>query len=143
MRLESCKHFDSEEFIKNLKKWRKEKEKYVEQLEALSELPAFDNKSGVRSSGISDPTANQTMDRLRLEFEIEDIEWCEEAYRYGLSKLSEEERELLLMFFEPKKPIWREIEDYTEKNFISRMTTYTRRREVIRKLNSIIEERFF
>lgn len=142
MRLESCKHFDSEEFIKNLKKWRIEKEKYIEQLEALSELPSVDNKSGVHSSEISDPTAKQTMDRLRLEFEIEDIEWCEEAYRYGMGKLSEEERELLLMFFEPKKPIWREIEDYTEKKFISRMTTYTRRRDAIRKLNNIIEEKY-
>ena len=55
MRLESCRRFDTEKFIKNLREWRKDREKLLAELESLSELPSVNNESGVRSSEISKP----------------------------------------------------------------------------------------
>ena len=77
MRLESCRHFDTEMFIKQLKVWRKEKEKLQEQLNNISLLPSGNNESGVHSTDISDPTSRLAIKRLELIEQIEDIEQCE------------------------------------------------------------------
>ena len=142
MRLEDSKHFNAEEFIKNLKKWRRDKEKYLSLLDEIPELPSISNDSGVRSSEISDPTARQAIKRMEIESEIEDIERCEEAYEYAMNKLEESERELMRAFFEPKKPIWREVEEYTQKHYISPMTMYNQRLKVLKKFAQIIEKKY-
>ena len=142
MRLESCRHFDTEMFIKQLKIWGKEKERLKERLEDIPLLPSLNNESGVRSTDISEPTARLALKRLEITEQIEDIERCERVYEIAKSHLTPEERELFEMFFEPKEPIWRAIEKYEREKYTSRMNIYRERRRVLKKLDEVIATEF-
>ena len=143
MRLESCRHFDTEKLIKHLKEWRKEREKYLAELEGMTELPSVNNPSGVRSSDISRPTEAQAVRRIEIETEIADIDECIGVYEYAKAQLSPEEREVFTRFFEPSKPIWKEIDEYTHGNYTNRIEMYRRRWRILDKLDKIIEDKFF
>jgi len=137
MRLESCKHFDTELFIKQLKIWKKEKEKLMERLEEISVLPSVNN-NGIRSSEVSDPTAKLAIKRLEIEENIKDIERCEAIYEVAKKSLTKEELEVFELFFEPDKPIWKGIDDYTYSHYTSRMCLYRERRKILEKLDRLI-----
>lgn len=142
MRLESCRHFDTEMFIKQLKVWRKEKEKLQEQLNDITLLPSFNNESGVRGTDISDPTSRLAIKRLSIIEQIEDIEQCERVYDIAKSHLTPEELDIFKVFFEPKEPIWRGIDRYAQGNYTSRMNVYRRRRKILEKLDRLIANEF-
>ena len=142
MRLESCRHFDTELFIKQLKVWKKEKEKLAERLEEIPLLSSTQNESGVRGSDISEPTARLAMMRIEITDQIKDIERCEKIYELAKSRLTPEELEIFQMFFEPKKPIWKAIDEYSGGNYVCRGIIYKRRRHVLEKLDIIIGEYF-
>ena len=143
MRLESCRHFDTEKFVKHLKEWRKEREMYLTELEGMTELPSVNNPSGVRSSEISKPAEAQAVRRIEIETEIADIDECIGVYEYAKAQLSPEEREVFTRFFEPSKPIWKEIDEYTHGNYTNRIELYRRRWRILDKLDKIIEDKFF
>jgi hypothetical protein len=143
MRLESCRHFDTERLIKQLKEWRKEREKLITELEGMSELPSVNNPTGVRSSEISKPAENMAVRRLEIETEITDIDECIGVYEYAKAQLSPEEREVFTRFFEPTKPIWKEIDEYTHGNYTNRIEMYRRRWRILDKMDKIIEDKFF
>ena len=143
MRLETCRHFDTEKFIKLLKEWREEREKYLKELESMTELPSVNNPSGVRSSNISKPAETQAVRQIEIETEIADIDECIGVYEYAKAHLSPEEREVFTRFFEPTKPIWKEIDEYTHGNYTNRIEMYRRRWRILDKLDRIIEEKFF
>lgn len=139
MRLESCKRFDAEMFIKLLKSWREEKKKLQMELEEIPLLPSSVNESGVRGSDISEPTARLALRRLEILQNIEDIERCEAAYERAKAHLTSEELEIFNMFFEPKKPIWKAIDEYSGGNYVCRGIVYQRRRKVLEKLDRILD----
>ena len=143
MRLETCRHFDTERFIKNLKYWREEREKLLAELESMSELPSVNNPTGVRSSDISTPAEAHAVRRLEIVDEIDDIDECIGVYEYAKAQLSPEELEVFTRFFEPKKPIWKEIDEYTHGNYTNRIEMYRRRWRILAKLDRVIEDRFF
>ena len=143
MRLESCRHFDTERLIKQLKEWRKERERLIAELEGISELPSVNNPTGVRSSEISKPAENMAVRRLEIETEITDIDECIGVYEYAKAQLSPEEREVFTRFFEPTKPIWKEIDEYTHGNYTNRIEMYRRRWRILDKMDKIIEDKFF
>lgn len=142
MILETYKHFNTEEFIKSLKTLKKTRKKLVEELEAISEIPAVENKTGIRSSTISDLTGRQALRRIEIEARISDIDLCLSAYEYAKAKLIPQEREVIELFFEPKKPIWREIEDYTAKHYVCRDKVYRTRRIALYNMGAFISEKF-
>ena len=142
MRLETCRHFDTEMFIKQLKKWEKEKEKLQEQLDNISLLPSINNDSGVRGTDISDPTSRLALKRLELIEQIEDIEECERVYEVAKGFLTPEELEIFKVFFEPKEPIWRGIDRYAQGNYTCRMNVYRQRRKILDKLDRLIAHEF-
>lgn len=143
MRLESCRRFDTELFIKRLKEWKQDRENLLREMESISELPSVNNESGVRSSEISKPVEKQSVQEIDIESEISDIDECIGVYEYAKAQLSPEEREVFERFFEPKKPIWKEIDEYTHGNYTNRIEMYRRRWRILEKMDKIIEEKFF
>lgn len=143
MRLETCRRFDTELFIKRLKEWRKDREKLITELNSISELPSVNNPSGVRSSNISKPAEAQAVRKIEIEAEIADIDECIEVYDIAKAHLTPEEKEVFNRFFEPTKPIWKEIDEYTHGNYTNRIEMYRRRWRILEKLDRIIEEKFF
>lgn len=140
MRLQSCKHFNPEEFMKNLKGWRKEKERLQDELDSISELPSINNITGVRGSEISDPTSTQALRRMKLQIEIDDIEICEQAYEYAMTKLTQDEQDIIKGFFEPKMPIWRFVRQWEKEHFVGTTMVYKARRLALKRFGEIIEE---
>lgn len=142
MRLESCRRFDTERFIKQLKVWREEKKKLQEKLESMPLLPSTQNESGIRGGDVSDPTARLAIKRLEIIEQIEDIERCEKVYDLAKARLTPEELEIFQLFFEPKKPIWKAVDDYSGGNYVCRGIVYKRRRLLLEKLDRIIGSYF-
>ncbi len=138
MRLENCYHFDTEMFIRQLRTWRDEKKKLQAELDAITLLPSMNNESGVRGSDISEPTARIALRRMEITSQIDDIEECEAMYERAKGYLTPEELEIFQMFFEPKKPIWKSIDEYSGGNYVCRGLIYKRRRQVLEKLDGII-----
>lgn len=139
MRFESCKRFDVELFVKLLKNWREEKKRLQRELEEISLIPSNINESGVRGSEISEPTARLAIRRLEILQDIEDIERCEAAYERAKTHLTTEELEIFKMFFEPSKPIWKAIDEYSGGNYVCRGIVYQRRLKVLEKLERILD----
>lgn len=142
MTLESYNHFNAEEFVKSLKRMRKTRKRLVEELESVLELPAVDNNTGVKGSSISDPTARQAVRRTEIDAKIAEIDACLNAYSYAKSKLPEDEREIIELFFESKDPIWKGVERYMEGHYVCRDKVYRLRRVALANLGTIIASKF-
>ena len=142
MRLESCEEFNIEKFIKNINgKWKEEKKQLQEQLDSITELPSIENQSGVRGTEKSDPTSKQAILRMKIEHDIEDIEWCEKVYEMAKQRLPDTERELFNGFFESKgkKAMWKFVEEQCEKNHTTQSSIYRKRQEILDKYKDIVE----
>ena len=142
MVLDEYKRFNAEMFLKGRKSRLEEKKRLQGQLDALSELPSVDNKTGVRSSVPSDPTANHAAAELELINRIEDIDICEEAYEYGMSRLTEDEQKLIKGFFEPKMPIWKFVRKWENEHYMGTTSVYKERRLALEKFSSEIEKKW-
>ena len=140
MRLEDYRRFDAELFLNDKKIWQERKKRLQSELDALSALPAVNNESGVRGSDISDPTASAASKKWELTNAIMEIEICEDAYRYSLSQLEPEEKELILGFFEPKIPIWKFRQRWQLSHGMGDTKMYKERSRILRKISDIIEE---
>lgn len=140
MRLDDYKHFVAEEFIKDLPKAKARKEELLSRLRELSELPAIDNSTGIRGGDVSDPTAKQATERLKIICEIESIEECERAYDYALARLTEMEREFFLDFTDPfqsKRKVW---ETWKKKYYMEDTALYNVRRRILDKFGGLIDD---
>ncbi len=142
MRLQGCKRFNPEEFLKNLNGWREEKKRLQEELNSMSELPSVNNITGVRGSDISDPTSAQAFRRMKIQKEIEDIEICEQAYEYAMKKLTQDEQDILKGFFEPSMPIWKFVRKWEKEHFVGTTLVYKARRLALNRFSEIIEETY-
>lgn len=138
MRLESCRHFDTEMFIKRLREWRVEKKKLEQRLAEIPLLPSKGVESGIRGSDVSEPTARIALQRMEITDQIKDIERCERIYDLAKSRLTPDELEIFQIFFEPKKLISTAVDEYSGGNYVCRGIVYKRRRQVLDKLDRII-----
>lgn len=138
-RLENCNHFNAEEFIKNQKKWKKEKKRLLMKLDAISEIPSIENKSGVRGTGISDQTARQAILREPILQDLKDIERAEEAYNVMKSKLTDDEKEIIEGFFESRKPNWLFVSKWEKSHYMSQTSVYNERKRILKKIESIMD----
>lgn len=138
--LESFSHFNAEEFIKELKRLRKEKKKLQKKLEEISELPSIDNKSGIKGTEISNPTLNQVIKREKIREKIDEIERMERAYSYAKSKLTKDEKKLLEGFFESRSPNWRFVSKWQGEHYMGSTKTYTERKRVLRKIEALLDD---
>ena len=134
--------FDAVSFLKDSKKWEKEKRKKQEELDAITELPGMSNDSPSRSGKISDTVFNVTAQRERLEFEISRINTYQQALCYARKMLTEAQNEVIDVFFFRSGYIPPLIEKYGSKYALCRSDVYRARREALDRLSYIIEERY-
>jgi hypothetical protein len=117
-----------------------EKKKLEDLLEETVQLSSVNNESGVRSGNISETTATQAIRRIQLKEKIQEIERCEEAHKTALSKLSEDDVELLDGFFNPKMPIWQFRIKYAETHFMGDTLIYKHRKQALKRYAKEIEK---
>lgn len=139
MRLDDFRHFVADEFISELHKSKAKKDDLLSQLSEISELPGLSNETGIRGSGVSDPTASSASKRIKILAEIESIEECERAYDYAMSKLDPEERELIEDFTDPYSIKWKVCEKWKRKLYVSDTTLYEIRKKILVKIGESID----
>lgn len=142
MRLDDYKHFVAEEFIKDLRNAKIRKEELLTRLSEISELPAIENETGVRSGDISDPTAKAAAARIKILIEIEEIKECEEAYEYALECLPPTEREFFLDFTDPfqsKRKVW---EKWKRRFYLEDTALYGVRNRILAKFGQLIDNHY-
>lgn len=134
--------FDAVSFLKDSKKWEEEKRRKQEELDAITEILGMSNDSPSRSGKVSDPVYNVAAQRERLEIEISRICMYQQALCYARKMLSDEQNEVIDVFFFRSGYIPPLIEKYGLKHALCRSDVYKARREALDELSHIIEERY-
>ena len=135
--------FDTNMFLKKSKYWPMEKAKLKKELDEMPELPSTENKSGVRSGNISDMTGQMAMRRLEIEAQIEEIELYEEMLRYGLSVLSEDEKDVINGFYFDGRAIGTFVWKYGRKSGICKDYVYAKRNRALKKMGDALLKKYY
>ena len=135
--------FPIEDFLKESKKWKEEKDRLQKEMDNLSFLPSVDNKTGVRSGDISNLTAQIALRRLEIQAEIEDILLNEEMLRYARKRLTKDENRLIDGFYYPKKKIGVFVQEYGQEKGLGKNLVYEERARALEKMRMIIESEYY
>ena len=135
--------FDIKAFLKASRHWKEDKEKLQQKMDALLTLTSTENNSRVRSSNISDITAQTATRRLQIQAEIEEILLNEEMLKYALKRLTEDERTVVNGFFYPKKPIGIFVQEYGYAHGLGKNLVYAEREKVLDKMRMMIEAEYY
>ena len=139
MKLTDFVGFNAEKFLSSRNRWLEKKKELEMALAEISELPSHNDESGVRGSGISDPTQRQTSRILEIKEKISEIDALEETYHKAIESLDEEGQFLIKGFFEPKMEQWKFVRLAERKYGRKRSRVYDKRREAINKIAEYVE----
>lgn len=133
--------FNAQKFIRESGTWEQRKKDLLQELDGITEIRVVDN-SPVRSGKLNDSTANVAMQRDRIQHQIERIEEYEAILQYAFGRLSDEQKEVIQLFFYSRGYIARLVRKFAEKYHISEREVYRRRREALTLISQIITDRF-
>lgn len=135
--------FDTVAFLKDSKTWGGKKSKLLQELEFMSELPSVNNESGVRSGKISKPAETMAMRRIKLKEQIEEIERNEEMLRYGMSTLTDSEKELVVGLYISDRRNGIVVWEWGRKHGLNKDYVYEELHKILREMGDKIEARFY
>ena len=135
--------FDTVAFLKDSKTWGGKKSKLLQELEFMSELPSVNNESGVRSGKISKPAETMAMRRIKLKEQIEEIERNEEMLRYGMSTLTDSEKELVVGLYISDRRNGSVVWEWGRKHGLNKDYVYEELHKILREMGDKIEARFY
>ena len=133
--------FNAQKFIRESGTWEQRKKDLLQELDGITEIRGVDN-SPVRSGKLNDSTANVAMQRDRIQHQIERIEEYEAILQYAFGRLSDEQKEVIQLFFYSRGYIARLVRKFAGKYHISEREVYRRRREALTLISQIITDRF-
>ena len=130
--------FNVELFLKEAKKWGREKKKLTAELDSVLELTAITN-SEVHSGKISDPTSNAANKRMKISTEIKRLDNYQRILEYGLSHITTEQRDLIENFYlKQGVRLNRVVDDYCNELDVSPRTVYRMKKLAVRAFESIV-----
>ena len=135
--------FDTVAFLKDSKLWGSKKARLQQELEFMSELPSVNNESGVRSGKISKPAETMAMRRMRLKEQIAELERNEEMLRYGMSTLTNDEKELVVGLYMTDRRNGIVVWEWGRKHGLNKDYVYEELRKTLREMGDKIEARFY
>ena len=135
--------FNIEKFLKASAEWDTKLEILEQNLEDIPYLPSSNNETGIRGSNISEPPYTITLQRQKIQAQIDEIKRYKEMLDYGMKRLTEDERALIDGFFYPKRPIGIFVEQYGRKYGIRERGVYEKRKRVLEKLRWDIESKYY
>lgn len=135
--------FNTHAFLMQSRKWDDKKKRLEEELKELPELPAIENKTGVRSGKISDLTKQTAMKRIELEEKIKEIDHNKEMLEYGLSTLGEQERELIDGLYFSSRSNSAFVQEYGYKHAMCISYVYVKRKQILNDMGDKIIEKFY
>ena len=102
--------FFAEKLFADRPEWRRKRRQKERELESARSLNAV-SQSEVHSGNISKPTESMAFDAMRLEDEIKKYENYEYIVEYGLSHITQEERDVLEAFYFTKGKMMNKLVD--------------------------------
>lgn len=134
------KEFFAENLFADRDEWRRERREKEAELKAVRELKAI-SQSEVHSGNISNPTQNSTFAAMRIEEEISKYEYYEYVVEYGLSHISQEDREIIETFYFTKHKMKSAlIDNLCHKLSIEPRQVYYRKRNAIYNFVDAVRE---
>lgn len=131
--------FDSKKFLKESKRWEKEKEKLLEEMAELAELQKKGESNG-KSQSISDNTAGAVIDRQRLQRQVDRLDNYQQALNYAWKHLSDEQREALTALFFTNGIMSHNVSDCAQKLAVCVDKVYKLSREALEEVADLVEE---
>ena len=130
--------FNPDKFLKDARKWAKEKRDSQKQLDSILELSAVSNTE-VHTNNISDPTRDTAIKKLMLEAEIDRLDNYQCILEYGLSRIDELERKLLNAFYWSDTYLNRIVDDFCNDLDCSPRHVYKLKRKALDHFAQSIE----
>lgn len=137
--LKEYRIFSSALFLKESKTWRKKISQLKLELVNMPELPAIES-SGVQSSNISNMTQQQALKRADITEEIAKYARLLEIREIALSRLSEEQRELINGFYFGHRHISAFVTEFGMKHYVCDTLVYRMRNEALDNIAQTLEE---
>lgn len=109
------------------------------ELQKILELSAIEG-SEVRGSNISSPTEDTAVKRVDLAMQIAVLERMGELVEKALNKLTDQQREIIDVFFFKKGLTGYNVQEYADKNYMSIASVYRERRQALNEFAEIYEE---
>lgn len=135
--------FNTHAFLKESKHWEEKRREILLKLEEISELPAIDNKTGIKSGKISDLTKQTAMKKIELEGELKKIDRNEEMLQYALGTLDGRERALIDGFYFSRKQRSIFVWEYGRKYGLCKDYVYAERERILKELGNRIIEKYY
>lgn len=139
--MEEFVEFNAVKFLNASKAWAREKKALQQEMDSITELKGMEN-SPVRSGKISDSVASVAIARERIEKEISRIEDYETALTNSLNNLTEDEFNVIQLFFFSRGNIAPLIRKFGETYGFSQAGTYRLRRIALDHLTEIITAKY-
>lgn len=133
--------FNVSKFLRESGTWERRKQELMDELDGITEIRGVDN-SPIRSGKLNDSTSAVAIQRDRIKQQITRIERYQVAIRYAFDRLSDEQKEVLQLFFYSRGHIARLVRKYAAKYYISERGVYRRRREALNRVSQIITDEF-
>lgn len=133
--------FNAVKFLKESKHWEEEKKELQDKLNGITEIKGIDN-SPIRSGRLHDSVADVVAQRERIQEQIERIEYYQRAFNVVKKLLSEEENEIIDVFFVKDGYIHKRIRKFAREHGIRERGVYELRWKTVELVQKIINERF-
>ena len=118
-------------FLNDRKTWDAEIKRLDKELESISEIQGIKN-SEVHSGNIGNPTQNTAMLEISIMEKKEHIERYQQILLYGLSRLSEEDIDVINGFYYTKgRYISAIVDELSHKYFCDVRTIYRKKRTAV------------
>lgn len=130
--------FNIVRFLADSRHWKDQKKKLLNELDCITEIKGQSDSVPSKNKTISDTTADTAVERIRLENQIQRIEYFEDVLERSRSMLSDEQNEVLNAFFFDGGYISYNVDILAEKRNTTPRTIYRIRRETLEILRKII-----
>lgn len=134
--------FNPVKFLNESREWQRRRRAIEVKIDSVSLIKSSSLGAVAKTNIKSDTVEAPAIKIMELEEEVADIDKYIKAKDWALSKLTEQEREVINGFFFRCERIDKFVRDYGRKYGMCRSDVYTARRLALDRLSEIICERF-
>lgn len=134
--------FNPVKFLNESREWQRRRRAIEVKIDSVSLIKSSSLGAVAKTNIKSDTVEAPAIKIMELEEEVADIDKYIKAKDWALSKLTEQEREVINGFFFRGERIDKFVRDYGRKYGMCRSDVYTARRLALDRLSEIICERF-
>ena len=133
--------FNPVKFLQESKTWKSKIAELKKELESITDINGVDNDGMPRGTDVGDPTGQKAIRSQQIECQIIKLEYYIETLSCIMKNLSQEEVDVINIFFFEKGYIPPKIAWYGQKYALCRSDVYKARRMALEHISRIAVER--